>query len=83
MNTQYISIDDLRRNFGEIKKKLLFVDFILTDRGNPIGILKATSTMKRNIMMETAGSLKGTQVDSDSFWNEVLKKKSRKDDIRL
>ena len=83
MLAQYISIDDLRRNFGEIKKKLLSVDFILTDRGNPIATLKATPNLKKKAMMETAGSLKDTKIDSDSLWNEVLKKKSRKDEIHL
>lgn len=73
MSTQTISSDDLRRNFGEVKKKLPFVDFIITDRGNPVGILKATPEMKRQLMKQTAGALKNTNLDSDTLWQEVKK----------
>jgi hypothetical protein len=78
-----ISIDDLRRNFGEIKKSLPFVTFIITDRGNPIGRLTATREMKKELMKSTAGAFKGTELDNDELWNDVLKKHSRKEDITL
>jgi hypothetical protein len=67
MQTQTISADDLRRNFGAVKKKLPFVDFIITDRGNPVGVLKATPDMKKQLMKKAAGAFKGTELDSDSL----------------
>ncbi len=78
-----ISIDELRRNFGEIKKELPFVTFILTDRGKRIGILSATKEMKKELMQSTAGAFKGTELESEELWNDVLKKHSRKEDIIL
>lgn len=78
-----ISIDDLRRNFGEIKKELPYVTFILTDRGKRIGTLTATREMKRELMKSTAGSFKGTELEDDTIWKDVLKKRSRKGDITI
>lgn len=66
-----ISIDDLRRNFGEIKKALPYVRFILTDRGKPIAELSATREMKKEMMMKTAGTLKETDLDHDDIWKQV------------
>ena len=83
MSIQTISADHLRRNFGEIKKKLPFIDFIITDRGNPVGVLKATTEMKKQLMKQTGGAFKGTDLDSDALWQEVEKKTSRKEDIIL
>ena len=83
MRTQTISSDDLRRNFGEVKKKLPFVEFIITDRGNPIGILKSTPQIKKRMMKQTAGAFKNTELDDDTLWDEVLKKSSRKTDVTL
>ncbi len=78
-----ISIDDLRRNFGEIKKSLPHVTYIITDRGNPIGVLSATREMKKKLMQSTAGAFKGTELDDDKLWKDVLRKHSRKGDIAL
>jgi hypothetical protein len=78
-----ISIDDLRRNFGEIKKSLPRITFIITDRGNPIGRLTATREIKKTLMKSTIGAFKGTELDNDELWNDVLRKHSRKEDITL
>ncbi len=78
-----ISIDYFRRNFGVIKKELPFVTFILTDRGKKIGMLTATTEMKREMMRSTAGAFKATELESDELWEDVLKKNSRKNDITL
>lgn len=83
ITTRTISIDDLRRNFGEIKKALPFVIFTLTDRGKPIAHLSATREMKKKMMMKTAGSIKGTDLDQDEVWKAVLKKSSRRIDVTL
>lgn len=79
-----ISINDLRRNFGEIEKTLPFVDhFIVTKKGRPFAMLSATPTVKKELMKKTAGAFRGTELDRDHVWTEVLKKKSRKVDIAL
>lgn len=38
--------------------------------------------IKRKILKETFGAFKNTDLDSDEIWNEVLKKKSRKNNLR-
>lgn len=79
-----ISINDLRRNFGEIEKVLPFVDhFIVTKKGRPFAMLSATATIKKELMKKTAGAFRGTKLDVDVLWKEVLKKKSRKENITL
>ena len=79
-----IAINDLRRKFGEIEEALPFVDhFILTKKGRPFAILSATPYVKKEQMKKTAGAFKGTKLATDSFWKDVLKKKSRKENITL
>ena len=79
-----VSINDLRRNFGEIEKALPFVDyFIVTKKGKPFAVLSATPAVKRELMKKNAGVFKGTELDKDAVWREVLKKKSRRESIRL
>jgi hypothetical protein len=88
MNTQFfteriISVDQLRRNFGEIKKELPYVTFIVTDRGKQIGMFSATREMKKEIMKSTAGAFNGTELDNDLLWDDILQKRSRKTSITL
>lgn len=79
-----IAISDLRRKFGEIEKTLPYVDyFILTKKGKPFATLAATSTVKKSLMKKTAGVLKGTILDKDAFWKEVIRRKSRSRSINL
>lgn len=79
-----ISINDLRRNFGEIERALPFVSFfIITKKGKPFAILSATPDLKKELMKKTAGAFKGTKLDDDKLWKEVLVKKSRKEEISL
>lgn len=79
-----IAISDLRRKFGEIEKALPYVDhFVLTKKGKPLALLKAVPLIKKELMKKTAGAFKGTNLDSDELWKEVLKRKSRGKDIRL
>lgn len=83
-NEKTIAINDLRRRFGEIEEALPFVDhFILTKKGRPFAILSATPSVKKEQMKKTAGAFKGTSLASDVFWKNVLKKKSRKENITL
>lgn len=78
-----ISIDDLRRNFGEIKKELPYVTFIVTDRGKPVAQITAPPGTKKKMMKQVFGAWKDTELDNDALWNDVFKKKSRKKSIDL
>lgn len=79
-----ISITELRRNFGALTKNLAKTDaVILTKGGEPFAILKAAPGEKRKLLTKTAGAWKGTDLDKDSLWTKVSKKKSRKYPILL
>ena len=79
-----IAISDLRRKFGEIEKALPYTDhFILTKKGMPFAVLSATPLVKRKLMKKMAGAFKGTVLENDEIWKNVLKRKSRKEDITL
>lgn len=84
INNNTIAISDLRRRFGEIEEALPYVDhFILTKKGVPFAVLSATPLVKRGLMEKTAGAFKGTKLENDKIWKDVLKKKSRKENITL
>ena len=83
MNIKTISVNDLRRNFGELKKLLPSVEFIVTDRGRPIAQITAAPQTKREMMEKMFGAWEATELDNDDLWEEVLKKKSRKKSINL
>ena len=79
-----VSINDLRRNFGEIEKMLPFVPYLtITKKGRPFATLSATPALKKELMKKTAGAFKRTELDKDSFWKEVLKKKSKKGSVKI
>lgn len=83
-DTIYIPISDLRRRFGEIEENLPKVNkYIVTKKGKPFAELKATPEAKRELMHQAIGAFKGTELEKDEFWEEILKKKSRKDPIVL
>lgn len=74
-----ISITELRRNFGEITSNLVSINhLILTKGGKPYAILKAAPELKREILLKSAGTFKGTDLGDDKIWKEVFKRKSRK-----
>lgn len=79
-----IAISELRKRFGEIEEALPFVDhFIVTKKGVPFAVLSATPWVKRKLMKKSAGALKGTALENDDTWADVLKRKSRDKDIIL
>lgn len=79
-----ISITELRRRFGDITENLVHEDpIIITKGGEPFAILKAAPEEKRKLLMKAAGTWKGTALDNDKLWREVLKRKSRKTSIIL
>ena len=82
-NDRIISINDLRRRFGEIEKELPHVNrFIITKKGKPFAILSADPEIKRKRLLEMAGIWKNTDLDDDKLWKEVLKRKSRRKTIK-
>lgn len=82
--TRIVPITDLRRNFGEITADLGMVEeLILTKDGRPFAVMRAAPEEKKKIMREFAGSLKGTDLDNDKVWEEVMKRKSRKVGVDL
>lgn len=77
-----IPITDLRRNFGKITEDILNVEaFILTKGGKPFAILKAAPELRRERMKKSAGAWKGTDLDNDALWKDILRRKSRKKDL--
>ena len=79
-----IHISALRKRFGEIEKKLPYVDyFVLTKKGKPFAILHAAPGVKRELMRKAFGAWKNTDLDNDALWKDVLKRKSRKTSISL
>jgi antitoxin (DNA-binding transcriptional repressor) of toxin-antitoxin stability system len=79
-----IPVTDLRRNFGEITSVLATMnEIVLTKDGRPFAVLRAAVEEKRKLMKGFAGSLKGTVMDDDKLWEDVLKRKSRKVPIDL
>lgn len=83
MNT-IIPISDLRRKFGEIEALLPYVEnFTITKKGRPFATLTATDDVKKSIIKKFAGAFKNTDLDKNSIWSEVLKKKSRKKSIKI
>jgi hypothetical protein len=79
-----ISINDLRRKFGEVERTLPFVShFVVTKKGKPFAILSATPESKKELMKRTAGSFKGTGLDNELIWKDVSIKKSRQQPVKL
>lgn len=83
-NQKIIPISQLRKKFGDIELALPYVDyFVLTKKGKPFATLTATAEVKRNVIKRLAGSLRNTDLDNDTTWKEVFKKKSRLKSINL
>lgn len=79
-----IPINDLRRKFGEIEKELPFVNkFIITKKGKPFAVLSADPSIKRETLKSMAGALKGTKLNNNDLWKDILKRKSRKKSVNL
>lgn len=84
MNITTIPISALRKRFGEIEAMLPYVESItITKKGKPFALLMATDDIKRSIIKKTAGVFKNTDLDDDSIWEKILKKKSRKKAVEI
>jgi hypothetical protein len=83
-STPTIPISEMRKRFGEIEAALPYLDYILiTKKGKPFAKISATDEAKKELLKKSAGSLKGTDLDNDAIWKDVLTKKSRKSRVRL
>lgn len=79
MNPVIIPITDFIRKFGMYADRLPSMgELILTRDGRPFATLKATPEEKNRELLSLAGSWKGTELDSDTFWKKTLKRKSRR-----
>ena len=84
INALIVPITELRRRFGELTASLPEIDsLVVTKKGKPFAILKATKETKMEILKKAAGVWKGTALDDDGIWREVFKRKSRKTKIAL
>lgn len=80
----FIPVTDLRRKFGEITANLALYDsIILTKGGEPFAVLKALPEVKKKLLRKSAGAWKNLDLDDDKFWEESLKKRSRKVSVKL
>lgn len=79
MNIKIIPVSDFIRNFGDYANLLSSVDkIVLTREGRPFATVKATPEEKNRELLNFFGLWKGTKLDNDKLWREVLKRKSRK-----
>lgn len=70
--TKYISINELRRRFGEIEAELPYLEsLVITKNGQPIATLTSAPELKKNLRQSTAGAWRGTDLDDDKLWMEV------------
>lgn len=81
LTTKIIPITDFRRNFGENTNDILMVEsYILTKGGRPFAVVKAAPELRKEMLKMAMGAWKGTSLDDDDLWNDILKRKSRKKD---
>lgn len=84
MFKRIVSITELRRNFGRLTASLPLVEsLILTKGGEPFATLKAVPEEKRKIMKRAAGAWRGLSVDDASFWQKILRRKSRRNRVDI
>ncbi len=83
-DTLIIPITDLRRKFGEVTAVLPEINSLLvTKKGRPFAILKATKEAKMKVLKKAAGSWEKTALDNNQVWQAVSKRKSRKSAVVL
>lgn len=84
MNNKIIPVSDFIRKFGDYADMLPGLDkIILTRGGRPFATIKATPEEKNRKLLSFFGLWKGTKLDSDKFWSEVLKRKNRRRQTKL
>ncbi|MCX7881070.1 MAG: hypothetical protein N2482_00970 [Patescibacteria group bacterium] len=79
-----IPISEMRKKFGEIEAILPYVDYItISKKGKPLAIISAVPEIKKSLIKKFAGVFKKTDLDKDKIWKNILKKRSRKNPIKL
>ena len=76
--TQIVPVTDFIRNFGKYADLLPKLDgIILTREGRSFATVKPSREEKRKLMQKAAGLWKGTDLDNDKIWADVLSRKSK------
>lgn len=84
MDTKIIPITDFIRKFGAYADLLPTLDsLILTRDGRPFATVRATPEEKNRQLLSFFGIWKGTSLDNDRLWKNVLKRRNRKKLIAL
>ncbi len=77
MNT-IVPVTDFVRSFGKYMDMLGELnEIIITRLGKPYAILKPVPIEKNKKLLDFFGIWKGTTLDDDRLWKDVLKRKNR------
>lgn len=78
-NAPIVSVTDFVRNFSGYMSLLPKIEeIILTRDSRDVAILKATPREKNAGLKKFFGIWKGTALDNDKLWEEVLTRRNRK-----
>lgn len=84
MDTRTVSSTDFIRNFGTYADLLPQIDELVVIRdGRPFATFKATPEEKNRGLLKFSGLWKGTELDDDTIWKTVFKRKNRKTPIKI
>lgn len=87
----YISATQLKNNIADVLDEVRFKGTVtIVERHGkpvakivPIDVDRSDSARLKANLMKLAGAWKGTELDNDDLWKDVLKRKSRRKSISL
>ncbi len=83
MNSLIVPVTDFIRRFGDYADMLPHVkELILTRDGRHFATITASPGEKNKKLLSLAGAWKGTELDSDDYWDRVLVRKNKKSSKR-
>lgn len=68
------------KKFSKERFIRLFLSLITTKGGKPFINVTTAPALRREYLKKAAGAWKGTELDDDELWSDILKRKSRKKD---
>ena len=78
-NTPIVPVTDFVRNFASYMASLPGLsEIVLTRDSYPVATIKATSQSKNTELKKLFGVWKGTTLDNDKLWEDVLKRRNKK-----
>ncbi len=84
MSILTIPVTDFIRKFGNYAESLPTIEeIVLTRDGRPFATVKATPQEKNRRLLSFFGIWKGTELDDDKLWKEVLTRHNRRHPIKL